>query len=51
MRYLFREIPTACDNSLWIAERSNVEIEFGKPLLPNFPLPDGFVDDEAICAT
>ncbi|MBT5864146.1 MAG: DNA polymerase III subunit alpha [Ilumatobacter sp.] len=47
MRYLFREIPTACDNSLWIAERSNVEIEFGKPLLPNFPLPDGFVDDEA----
>ena len=47
MRYLFREIPTACDNSLWIAERSNIEIEFGKPLLPNFPLPDGFVDDEA----
>ena len=47
MRYLFREIPTACDNSLWIAERSNVEIEFGKPLLPNFPLPEGFVDDEA----
>ena len=47
MRYLFREIPTACDNSLWIAERSNVEIEFGKPLLPNFPLPEGFADDEA----
>jgi len=47
MRYLFREIPTACDNSLWIAERSNVEIEFGKPLLPDFPLPEGFADDEA----
>lgn len=47
MRYLFREIPSACDNSLWIAERSNVEIEFGKPLLPNFPLPEGFADDEA----
>ncbi len=47
MRYLFREIPSACDNSLWIAERSNVEIEFGKPLLPNFPLPDGFESDEA----
>ena len=46
MRYLFREIPTACDNSLWIAERSNIEIEFGKPLLPDFPLPEGFVDDE-----
>ncbi|MFK7918331.1 MAG: DNA polymerase III subunit alpha [Ilumatobacter sp.] len=47
MRYLFREVPTACDNSLWIAERANVEIEFGKPLLPNFPLPEGFADDEA----
>jgi DNA polymerase III subunit alpha len=45
MRYLFREVPTACDNSLWIAERSNVEIEFGKPLLPNFPLPEGFDSD------
>ncbi|NND74430.1 MAG: DNA polymerase III subunit alpha [Ilumatobacter sp.] len=47
MRYLFRELPTACDNSLWIAERANVEIEFGKPLLPDFPLPEGFDTDEA----
>ncbi|MFN3254621.1 MAG: DNA polymerase III subunit alpha [Ilumatobacter sp.] len=47
MRYLFREVPQACDNSLWIAERAEVEIEFGKPLLPDFPLPDGFADDEA----
>ncbi|MEM8618358.1 MAG: DNA polymerase III subunit alpha [Actinomycetota bacterium] len=47
MRYLFREVPTACDNSLWIAERANVEIEFGNPQLPNFPLPDGFDDDAA----
>ena len=45
MRFLFREIPTACDNSLWIAERANLEIEFGKPLLPNFPLPEGFDND------
>ncbi|NQY57141.1 MAG: DNA polymerase III subunit alpha [Ilumatobacteraceae bacterium] len=45
MRYLFREVPTACDNSLWIAERANVEIEFGNPQLPNFPLPEGFTDD------
>jgi DNA polymerase-3 subunit alpha len=45
MRYLFREVPEACDNSLWIAERCNVEIEFGKPQLPNFPLPEGFADD------
>ena len=45
MRRLFREVEVACDNSLWIAERCNVEIEFGKPLLPEFPLPEGFADD------
>ncbi len=45
MRYLFREVPSACDNTLWIAERANLEIEFGKPLLPNFPVPAGFADD------
>jgi DNA polymerase-3 subunit alpha len=47
MRQLFAEIEVACDNSLWIAERCEVEIEFGKPLLPNFPLPEGFDDDAA----
>ena len=45
MRQLFAEVEVACDNSLWIAERADVEIEFGKPLLPNFPLPEGFSDD------
>jgi DNA polymerase III subunit alpha len=45
MRYLFREVPQACDNTLWVAERCNVEIEFGKPQLPSFPLPEGFDDD------
>jgi DNA polymerase-3 subunit alpha len=44
MRSLFAEVPEACDNTLWIAERANVEIEFGKPELPAFPLPDGFAD-------
>ena len=45
MRHLFAEAPESCDNTLWIAERCNVEIEFGKPQLPNFPLPEGFTDD------
>ena len=47
MRRLFPEdtYPGACDNTLLVAERCNVEIEFGKPLLPRFPLPDGFDDD------
>ena len=42
MRALFDEWPEACDNSLWIAERADVEIEFGKPKLPEFPLPAPF---------
>jgi DNA polymerase-3 subunit alpha len=47
MRALFAELPEACDNSLWIAERCNVEIEFDKALLPDFPLPPGFADAAA----
>ena len=47
MRSLFAEVPDACDNTLWIAERADVEIEFGKPKLPAFPLPPGFADDAA----
>jgi len=38
-------VPDACDNTLRIAERSTVEIEFGRPVLPDFPIPAGFVDD------
>jgi DNA polymerase-3 subunit alpha len=45
MRYLFRDFPEACDNTLWVAERADVNIEFGKPQLPNFPIAEGFTDD------
>ena len=45
MRGLFRERPDACDNTLWVAERADVQIEFGKPQLPAFPIPEGFTDD------
>jgi DNA polymerase-3 subunit alpha len=43
MRRLFPEdtFPKACDNTLWIAERANVDLEFGKILLPSFPVPSG----------
>ncbi|HWG73621.1 MAG TPA: DNA polymerase III subunit alpha [Acidimicrobiales bacterium] len=44
MRHLFAELPEACDNTLWIAERADVQIEFGKPKLPSFPRPEGFAD-------
>ena len=47
MRHLFREVPEACDNTLWVAERAGVEIEFGNAQLPQFPIPDGFADDTA----
>ena len=47
MRHLFRDYPEACDNTLWIAERANVEIEFGKPKLPSFPRPDEFADADS----
>jgi DNA polymerase-3 subunit alpha len=47
MRTLFGELPEACDNTLWVAERCNVEIDFGSPQLPTFPLPAGFTDDRA----
>jgi DNA polymerase-3 subunit alpha len=42
MRELFAEAPEACDNTLWIAERADVEIEFGNPKLPQFDLPQPF---------
>ncbi len=41
MRYLFREIPEACDNTLAIAERVDVTIEFDNNALPEFPIPAG----------
>ena len=41
MRDLFRELPEACDNTLLIAERADVEIEFGQAILPAFPVPEG----------
>ena len=43
MRALFPDdaFPGACDNTLLIAERANVEIEFGQNLLPQFPVPEG----------
>ena len=41
MRHLFREAPEACDNTLLIAERADVQLEFGNAILPAFPVPEG----------
>lgn len=40
MRRLFADFPEACDNTLLIAERSNVKFEERK-LMPKFPVPKG----------
>ncbi len=39
MRHLFAELPEACDNTLLIAERAHVDIEFGLDALPHPPIP------------
>jgi len=43
MRRIFPEeqYPGACDNTLLIAEEVGFEMEFGKILLPQFPVPEG----------
>lgn len=46
MRTLFSGLEEACDNTLWIAERAKVEIEFGKPKLPEFPVPIEFQSEQ-----
>jgi DNA polymerase-3 subunit alpha len=45
MRQLFSEVPEACDNTLWIAERADVELEFDQAILPAFPVPAGHDED------
>jgi DNA polymerase-3 subunit alpha len=45
MRHLFAELPEACDNTLVIAERASVEIDFGRPSLPRFPVPEEFTGE------
>jgi DNA polymerase III subunit alpha len=41
MRALFPEHPEAADNTALIAQRCNVEFEFGKTKLPHFDTPNG----------
>ena len=45
MRDLFSDYEEACDNTLLIAERADVEIEFGNSVLPTFPTPPGHDED------
>ena len=46
MRQLFPDdaYPDACDNTLLIAERAKVVLDFGRILLPQFPVPTGHTE-------
>ena len=46
MRALFPYAPEALDNTHKIAERCNVEIEFGVTKLPKYDVPDGYTSWE-----
>ncbi len=41
MKAVFANHPEALKNTIAIAERCNLQMSFGKPLLPAFPLPPG----------
>ena len=41
MREVWSELPEACDNTLLVAERCNVEFNEGANLMPRFPVPAG----------
>ncbi|HEX4083311.1 MAG TPA: DNA polymerase III subunit alpha [Chthoniobacteraceae bacterium] len=45
MRELFRNHPDAIENTLRIAERCNLKLEFGKPKYPNYTPPEGMTQD------
>ena len=45
MRQMFRERPGACDNTLLIAERCNVEFNTGANYMPRYPVPDGETEE------
>ncbi len=41
MRHLFRDHPEACDNTLLIAERCDVQFNTSANYMPRFPVPEG----------
>ena len=45
MRQLFRDHPEACDNTLLIAERCQVEFDTRANYMPRFPVPEGETEE------
>ncbi|HTE43254.1 MAG TPA: DNA polymerase III subunit alpha [Steroidobacteraceae bacterium] len=46
MLALFDDIPEACANTIEIAKRCNLQLQLGKSVLPQYPVPDGTTIDE-----
>jgi len=46
MRRSFQDVPEACDNTLSIAQRCNVELDLKTPHAPGFKPPDGSTAEE-----
>ena len=45
MRDLFRDLPEACDNTLLIAERCEIEFDTDANYMPRFPVPEGETEE------
>jgi len=45
MKQLFGHIPGAIENTIWIAERSDVDLDFKGYRLPHFEVNEGFTSD------
>jgi len=50
MRALFKDHPEAVENTLRIAERCDLKLEFGKPKYPNYNPPEGLTQNEYLRA-
>ena len=51
MAKLFADIPVALANSVEIAKRCNLTLSLGKPVLPDFPIPEGLTETEFFYAS
>ena len=51
MAELFQDIPEALENTLEIARRCNLRLEFGRYYLPDYPVPAGASIDELLRRT
>ncbi|GAA4740962.1 DNA polymerase III subunit alpha [Amnibacterium soli] len=45
MRRIFKDLPEACDNTLVIAERCEIEFDTKANYMPRFPVPEGETED------